>query len=423
MKSKEWNYHAISHFRLHRHLSQQALADLMGVSRQTIRRWETGHSHPQGYYQTKLCQVLGATKREFGFASQADHLTLTSRGFLYDPVIPPLPDIPLMGRYKELEHLRHLLAEKSHPLIALHGLPGVGKTAIVTTLVHDATIQEHFRDGILWAELGSQPDVDAIYQRWGQELGLSSADLQEHHETWPMALRRVIGQKRILLVLDDVWNIDDALALKVGGPNCAYILTSRSLSTAASFTIDTLIQIQELREDDGLILLHMLTSLSDSLELNHSQARYLVRAVGSLPLAITIMGHYLRTQGITGQARRLQAALCHLSNAYERLHLEQASGLHIFHSHQKYPLPRSLYAAISASEERLSERIRIAFHTLSIFPPKPASFTEAEAITQAQCSVDVLDALSDAGLIECTGDGQYMLHPTIAGYLLLRGAE
>ena len=41
-------------------------------------------------------------------------------------------------------------------------------------------------------------------------------------------VRNVIGQRRILLVIDDAWHADAAGLLRCGGPGCAHLLTTRN---------------------------------------------------------------------------------------------------------------------------------------------------------------------------------------------------
>ena len=49
-------------------------------------------------------------------------------------------------------------------------------------------------------------------------------------------------------------------------------------------------------------------------------------------------------------------------------------------------------------------------------PAKPASFSEEAATEICQMPVEVLDELSDAGLLESIEPGRYILHPVIADY-------
>jgi tetratricopeptide (TPR) repeat protein len=58
-----------------------------------------------------------------------------------------------------------------------------------------------------------------------------SSELEDRHEE----VKRLIGQRHLLLVIDDVWDIKAARALQCGGPNCCHLLTSRELGIAASF--------------------------------------------------------------------------------------------------------------------------------------------------------------------------------------------
>src|SRR5437899_7110576 len=50
-------------------LTQEELAELLGVAVISIRRWETGQA-PQPIYLRKLCEVLEATPAELGLAPQ-----------------------------------------------------------------------------------------------------------------------------------------------------------------------------------------------------------------------------------------------------------------------------------------------------------------------------------------------------------------
>lgn len=419
--------------------SQKYVADEIGADRYYLSRWEHGTASPSPYYRQKLCALFGKNARELGLLpddvreDSAAHvepappaLASHSPGPIYDPAIPAL--MPggrgLVGRDELLQQLKeHLRDSEEVALSALNGLPGVGKTSLAVALAHDPEIVAHFSDGILWAGLGPAPNVLSLLSHWGMLLGLSSTEIARMPtiEEWAKALHMVIGSRKLLLVIDDAWRIEAALAFKVGGPNCAYLVTTRFPQIALRFASHDTLVVHELTEEDGLTLLSRF--VPDLVRGDLDQARSLVRAVGGLPLALTIIGGYLRTQSYSGQPRRIFAATRRLQDAYERLLLTepQAPG-------ERPPgLPRdtpvSLQTVIAVGDQQLDEQERDALRALAVFPPKPNSFTEEAACAITATPVETLDRLSDAGLLESSEPGRYTLHQTIADYARIQLSE
>jgi tetratricopeptide (TPR) repeat protein len=83
-------------------------------------------------------------------------------------------------------------------------------------------------------------------------------------------------------------------------------------------------------------------------------------------------------------------------------------------------LPRdaslSLQSVFAVTDQQLDEHARAALYALSVFPPKPNSFSEEAALAVANCTAAALDTLYDAGLLESSVSGRYSLHQTIADY-------
>jgi tetratricopeptide (TPR) repeat protein len=142
----------------------------------------------------------------------------------------------------------------------------------------------------------------------------------------------------------------------------------------------------------------------------------LVEEVGGLPLALTLLGKYLQSQAHSGQPRRLQAALARLRSSHQRLHVSEMRGPLEQPPHLAWGTPLSLQSAIAVSDQQLDEQAREVLRALSVFPPKPNSFSEEAALAVAQAPPETLDALVDAGLLESSGAGRYLLHQTIADY-------
>src|SRR6266700_3233922 len=233
-------------------------------------------------------------------------------------------------------------------------------------------------------------------------------------EAWAIALRRAIGLRSMLLVIDDAWQIEDALTLKVGGPICAHLVTTRFPNIATAMATGGASPIQELGEDDSMSLLRMLAP--KVVEHEEQKAHELVHAVGGLPLALTLMGNYLRMQAYSGQTRRIDAALKRLSSAEKRFQISEPRGPVERHSSLPVEAPLSLRSVFAVSEQQLDEQARAALYALSVFPPKPNSFSEEAALAVAACTEKTLDSLTDAGLLESVGSDRYTLHQTIADY-------
>ena len=250
-------------------------------------------------------------------------------------------------------------------------------------------------------------------------LGLASHEMAvlTSVEAWAKTINAVIGTKRMLLVIDDAWSIEDALAFQVGGVHCAHIVTTRFPEIALQFAYDGSNVVHELNEEDGIALLERLAPQVMARE--PGKIRSLVQSVGGLPLAITLAGKYLWSQFNRDQPHHLSMALSRLQSIEERLQLTQPlpegppSSL-------PADTPLSLQTVINLSDQQLDARERAALRALSIFPAKPNSFTEEAALAVCNTSVETLDRLIDAGLLEGSGPGRYTLHRTIADYARLR---
>ena len=417
--------------RIERNWSQQDVADRIGTTHLNVSRWERGITKPGPYFRRKLCSLFGKSEQELDLestpVSSAAVRAISASAdaeALFDPTIPLQPAIRLVGRDNELNSLKQrLYAGGSVALTALNGLPGVGKTALAIELAHDHEIRAHFHDGILWAALGPEPNMLGLLSRWGAMLGISSTEMANlsDSEAWAIALRRAIGLRSMLLVIDDAWRIEDALTLKVGGPICAHLVTTRFPNIATAVATGGASAIQELGEDDSMSLLRMLAP--KVVEHEEQKAHDLVHAVGGLPLALTLMGNYLRMQAYSGQTRRIDAALKRLSSAEKRFQISEPRGPVERHSSLPAEAPLSLRSVFAVSEQQLDEQTRAALYALSVFPPKPNSFSEEAALAVTNCIVDVLDTLFDAGLLESNISGRYTLHQTIADYARLHLEE
>ena len=200
----------------------------------------------------------------------------------------------------------------------------------------------------------------------------------------------------MLLVVDDAWQLEDALAFKVGGPQCSYLLTTRLPKVAQGFANDGTVRIQELTEDQGLMLLKKLAPVV--VEAEQESARELVQWVDGLPLALSLMGNYLRSETHDKQPRRLVAALVRLREAKERLQLVWPQGPLEQHPSLPTGVPLSLMASIEVSYHALSKNVRSMLLALSPFPAKPNTFSEAAAVAVSAKSARLLDNLTDLGL-------------------------
>lgn len=423
--------------------SQHEVADRIGTTYVNVSRWERGITRPSPYFRKKLCVLFGRTEQELGLALETEAPEHPARptaplpveplpltipyfvpGALYDPSIPLPPAIHLVGRAEALDMLRQRLQSGgSVALTALNGLPGVGKTALSITLAHDPSLRAHFSDGILWAGLGPKPNMQGHLSRWGSLLGLSSNEMSNLNgtEAWAMALRRTIGLRTMLLVIDDAWTLEDALILKIGGPNCAHLVSTRFPYIATQIAAEGATAIKELSSEEGMQLLRMLAP--SVVESEPQRARELVMAVGGLPLALNLIGNYLRMQAYTGQPRRIVAALQRLSDAGERLNISEPRGPVERHPSLPGDVPVSLRTVIAVTDQQLDKRTSAALHALAIFPPRPNSFSEEAALTIAACSVETLDLLTDTGLLESSGSDRYSLHSAIADYARLQLSE
>lgn len=324
---------------------------------------------------------------------------------------PSPQGVKLIGRDGVMRELRSRLTAGG--AVAVHGLAGAGKSTLAAAVANDAELLAHFADGVLWAALGQGGDALAWLGEWAVLLSVPRSELAHMLtlEARSGAVHGAIGTRRMLLVIDDAWSSEAALALRVGGPNCAHLLTARAASVALDFAGPNAIALHELDDASGLALLAH--HAPDAVAYEPEAAQALAHAVGGLPLALMLMGRHLHKAGRGGQRRRLRDALEDLQQAEARLALTHRDAPH--ERKRELPPEASLSAVIGLSEAMLDESARRAWHALSVFPPKPNTFSEEAALAVAAEPPETLDALVDAGVLEVK-NGRYGMHTILVDF-------
>src|SRR5262245_37775158 len=136
-------------------------------------------------------------------------------------MMAPQPPPDFVQRAVEFDALKKQLLDAEGDAVAitaaLRGAGGYGKTTLAKKLAHDPDIQDAYFDGILWVELGEKPEnplskvSDLIKGLTGEPPGLETIDAAAS------ALGEALGDRRILMVVDDAWRERDLRPFLWGG--------------------------------------------------------------------------------------------------------------------------------------------------------------------------------------------------------------
>jgi len=318
--------------------------------------------------------------------------------------VPPKPKAPLLGRDDLLSDLLARLTAGHSPALSTDGLPGVGKTALAVALAHDERVRQALPDGVLWGGLGVNPDVVTVQNQWAAALGVELAEVPDVHER-ALRLSTVLGERRVLVVIDDAWDIESAEALRLSSPHAVHLLTTRDRAIARSFAgTGQQVHVPELEAVPAFELLQRLAP--EACAADPEAAQGLVKAVGELPLALEVLGGYLAGHDLTVFPDLAPEAFAALGDARQRLALatERLGG--------QPGKQESLDAVIRLSVDALPAEAAAAFWALGAFAPKPATFDRAAAQAVTQAESGALALLVGRNLVEAA-DGVLAVHQVV----------
>lgn len=327
----------------------------------------------------------------------------------------------IVGRDDLLDQLFEAFKGEQRSAALMH-LPGVGKTTLATLLARDKRLPGLFTGGVLWAQVGRQCDVRSELRKWAVALGISESRMKDFdsQSDWSDAVAQAIGDRHVLLIIDDVWAAADARWFQIDGAHCAHLFTTRHPGVAAELSSLT-IEVDRLSVPEGIELLRSLAPRAVALDVG--AAEDLVRDVGGLPLALVLIGHYLRQKGERRDAASIRAALKTLNDIENVFKLEQQAD-------RLSDATLSLASVIEVSYQALDSGaadaapLRRAIEALSVLRPDTDFEDElAHRVSGVPLNEvrDVLGTLCDAGLVQATfvdqAQTQYSIHRTIAEYM------
>ena len=113
--------------------------------------------------------------------------------------------------------------------VTITGAGGYGKTTAVISLCHHPVVKEYFTDGFVFIELGPQATDPSIKLTRLYHL-LTGEDIKQgdiNHAELEIKQLTSDYYRNLLVIIDDVWHVEDAEPLVKAFSNCKTILTTR----------------------------------------------------------------------------------------------------------------------------------------------------------------------------------------------------
>lgn len=181
------------------------------------------------------------------------------------PTISRTPGEHFVPRPTEMNALRDMLLDANGDAVgittAFTGSGGMGKTTLALALAHDQAIQSAFYGGQLLVELGqitpNQQNSRLLILLNGaiRDLTGETSDAETVKQA-SEKLAAALADRRVLLVIDDVWNWLHLEPFMQGGPACARLVTTRDQGVLDRFRGNaTPITVDQMSEDQAVALL------------------------------------------------------------------------------------------------------------------------------------------------------------------------
>jgi NB-ARC domain len=116
---------------------------------------------------------------------------------------------------------------QSSAAVGVQGMGGIGKTVLATALAHDPKVRKALPEGTHWVTLSQSRNLLVQQGQLVRNLTGSEEALTTKQEGKD-ALREALEGRRILVILDDVWKVDDAEAFLVDVPPARLLITTRN---------------------------------------------------------------------------------------------------------------------------------------------------------------------------------------------------
>ncbi|MGQ4619431.1 alpha/beta fold hydrolase [Nocardia sp. R7R-8] len=313
------------------------------------------------------------------------------------------PDLDrLVGRDDEIQQI--LAAADITRVIAVDGMAGAGKTALVTRVAH--LLADQFPDGRYFVDLNAHTPGQAsaeptdMLARLLTNLGVEPSAIPEsigaRQDLWLDRVR----DRRVLLVLDDALDPAQVEPLLPSGPGCLTVITSRrrlsALEAAVMVSVDTL-------APDAAVNLFCTAAGRAPTDDDLNAVGQIVRLCGYLPLAIALLAGRL-AQHPTWTIPALATDFAAAKNRLTHIDLDARH--------------RALRASFTLSYEDLPVRRQQLFRRLGLHlgPGLETNAVAALAGIAAETARYELDALYTDHMLDEIGPGRYRLHDLLREY-------
>ncbi|MBV9258965.1 MAG: helix-turn-helix domain-containing protein [Ktedonobacteraceae bacterium] len=349
--------------RRHRHLSQEALADALGISVKSICRWERDQALPQGYSRLQLSRFFNLSPDEL-FGDHEEEGTLTP---LWEV---PYPRNPFFTEREDfLFQLHELLNQKQGIALSqswvVSGLAGVGKTQVA--LEYAYRYRQNYRF-VFWTSATTWETLQAGIASIADLLQLPEHNEQDQSKVLQAVRKWFVSHGEWLWILDDANDVEMVQNIISMQHDGHLLLTSRAQAWGS---LAQRIEIKTMGLAEGtLFLLRRAKLLAHNAfldavdEKDLAAAEAVVLSLDFLPLALDQAGAYIEEVGCSLSGYR------DLYQTHHKNLLRRRGNIPIGH-------PESIATTWSLSFERLEQANPAAVDLLRL-----CAFLEPDSIPE-----------------------------------------
>src|SRR5579859_608553 len=285
-------------FRIRKRLSQQALATLVGVHRNTIGIWERGDYLPES--KTLVLEVarqLSVTEQETRQLLEASLTALSPHWYL------PAARNPFFSGREEVLQALHRALHSRQP-IALYGLGGIGKTQIALEYAYQYS-QDYAV--MFWIKAETVESIRSSFLLMAEVLQLPEQGESDQSRVVAAVQRWLSNHRQWLLIWDNVVDLELLQRWLPAARQGASLLTTRCQALG---TLAQGLELSPMGREEGLLFVlrrakvlgpeatgEQIEQFAISKPGEYAAAAKLVADMAGLPLALDQAGSYIEETG------------------------------------------------------------------------------------------------------------------------------